>query len=107
MRWFHRSRAGVSELDTRHHKLRRRTRLAVEQCEARRLLAASPAMTTYHYDNASTGQNLVETQLSPANVNATTFGKLFTTPVDGQVYAQPLYLSSVNMTGGTSLGLHN
>jgi hypothetical protein len=70
-------------------------------------LTASPSMTTYHYDNSSTGQNLLESQLTPSNVNATTFGKLFTTPVDGQVYAQPLYLSNVNVTGGSSLGLHN
>ena len=70
-------------------------------------MTASPSMTTYHYDNSSTGQNLLESQLTPSNVNATTFGKLFTTPVDGQVYAQPLYLSNVNVTGGSSLGLHN
>jgi hypothetical protein len=64
-------------------------------------------MVTYHNDNSSTGQNLTETQLSPSNVNSTEFGKLYTAVVDGQVYAQPLYLSGVNVTGGSSMGVHN
>jgi hypothetical protein len=62
---------------------------------------------TYHNDNASTGDYLTETQLTPANVKASTFGKRFSTPVDGQVYAQPLYKSNVNITTGVSQGVHN
>ena len=71
---------------------------AAEALEPRRLLAAS--VLTYHNDIASTGQNLAETILTPANVNARTFGKLFTTPLDGQVYAQPLYVPGVTITPG-------
>src|SRR4030095_4927701 len=52
---------------------------------------------TYHADNARTGANLHETILSPANVDAEHFGKLFTVPVDGDVYAQPLYVPSVDL----------
>src|SRR5437660_5650634 len=106
MRSF-RSIRGGSSIQLGSKRQDRHRRLAIEQCETRRLLAASPAMTTYHYDNSSTGQNLLESQFTSSNVNATTFGKLFTTPVDGQVYAQPLYLSNVNITSGSSLGLHN
>jgi len=58
-------------------------------------------VTTYHYDNARTGQFTQETVLTPANVNSTQFGKLFTTAVDGWVYAQPLYLSNVPIGGST------
>lgn len=55
-------------------------------------------MVTYHNDNARTGQNLNETVLTPANVNASQFGKLRFLPVDGKVDGQPLYLA--NLTAG-------
>ena len=52
---------------------------------------------TYHYDNARDGQNFSETILTPSNVNKTTFGKLFSRTVDGYVYAEPLYVNSVQI----------
>jgi hypothetical protein len=52
-------------------------------------------MLNYHNDAGNTGQNLNETVLSPSNVNATQFGKLFSYALDGQSFSQPLYVSNV------------
>jgi hypothetical protein len=40
--------------------------------------------------------------LTPSNVNSSTFGKLFQVQVDGQVSAQPLVATGVNITTGAS-----
>jgi len=61
-------------------------------------------VTTYHNDIARTGLNPNETILTPKNVNVSNFGKLFAYPLDGSVFAQPLYLPSVSIPGQ---GLHN
>ncbi len=47
---------------------------------------------TVNYDNNRTSANLNETTLTAGNVSPSQFGKLFALVVDGQVYAQPLYV---------------
>ena len=54
---------------------------------------------SYRYGDTGTGQNRFENLLNPRNVNASTFGKLFAAPVDGYVYAQPLYVRDVAVAG--------
>src|SRR6266853_1279183 len=61
----------------------------------------NPGVFTHHNDNFRTGQNLNETVLAPANVTPGTFGKLFACAVDGEVYAQPLYVANFAIAGGT------
>jgi hypothetical protein len=55
---------------------------------------------TQHNDNTRSGLNTKETLLTPANVNANSFGKLFTQNVDGIIVGQPLYASNVLMNDG-------
>ena len=54
---------------------------------------------TAHNDTARTGQNVHETILTPSNVNPTQFGKLFSHPVNGSIWAQPLYVANVTING--------
>jgi hypothetical protein len=55
---------------------------------------------TFHNDLARTGQNLQEYALTPASVASGSFGKRWSCAVDGDVYAQPLYLANFAIGGG-------
>jgi hypothetical protein len=58
-----------------------------------------PVIATAQYDNARTGANLLETVLTPQNVNVAQFGRIAFLPVDGDVYAQPLYIPQLEIPG--------
>ncbi len=69
------------------------------------LLTALPgwgqvSVLTQHNDVGRSGANLSETVLTPGNVNANGFGKLFSVPADGHIYAQILYVSGLTIGGG-------
>jgi hypothetical protein len=59
------------------------------------------SILTANGDNYRTNANLHETQLTPENVGPASFGKLGSFSTDGQVYAQPLYVSNLIFPGGT------
>ena len=63
-----------------------------------------PNVLTSRYDNARIGANTNEYLLTPANVSMNTFGRLFSQPVDGYVYTQPLYVANMAIPGQ---GTHN
>jgi hypothetical protein len=62
---------------------------------------AQVLVTTFHNDQARTGQNLSEVVLTPSNVGVNSFGKLYSFPIQGNVYAQPLYVPGVQVNGTT------
>ncbi len=62
------------------------------------------AVTTGRYDVARTGTNSRETILTHASVNRQQFGKLFSLPVEGDIYAQPLIVPDLAVPGQ---GTHN
>ena len=72
--------------------------MAAEALQQRAMLAAD--VLSFHNDVASNGVNAAETQRTPANVKVGSFGKLYATAVDGQVYAQPLVQRAVTIVSG-------
>jgi hypothetical protein len=70
-------------------------------------VSGQTSVTTYHFDNNRTGWNSTETVLTPANVNKTSFGMLYSVMLNDQVDAQPLFVPSVNITAGNFQGLHD
>jgi outer membrane protein assembly factor BamB len=60
---------------------------------------SDPNVLTFHNDTMRTGQNLNERILTPANVNAKSFGKVAFLEVQGKVDAEPLYVSGLRVKG--------
>ncbi|MBI3530862.1 MAG: pyrrolo-quinoline quinone [Betaproteobacteria bacterium] len=59
-------------------------------------------IVTHHVDVARTGHNPKEYALTPARLATPgAFGKIFSCAVDGQIYAQPLYVANVAIAGAT------
>jgi hypothetical protein len=61
--------------------------------------ALAADISTAQLDPARTMANGSEIYLTTSNVNASHFGKLFARPVDGAIFAQPLYLQGAVVAG--------
>jgi hypothetical protein len=60
-----------------------------------------PDVLTFHNDNMRTGQNQMETYLTPRTVSPALFGKIGFLATDGKVDAQPLFLAGVQIGNAT------
>jgi len=58
-------------------------------------VSAQVSVLTSNYNNDRDNWNASESILNPSSVNASNFGKIGSFPVDGQIYAQPLYVSGL------------
>lgn len=65
------------------------------------LTVRGTAVITHQYNVQRTGANLYETVLTPANVNQSLFGKIFSCAVDSYIYGQPLFMPKLSIAGGT------
>ncbi len=54
---------------------------------------------TGQYNTSRTGTNSSETILTPSNVNPSAFGLLFSVAVDGDIFAEPLYVPNLKING--------
>ena len=64
-----------------------------------RVLLTDVSVLQYRYDQYNSGQDPNETVLTPSNVNPTDFGKLYSYPVDGAIYGEPLYMANLAIPG--------
>jgi hypothetical protein len=71
------------------------------------LMAQKVAVTTREYNNFRSGWNNNETTLTPANVASSSFGILYSIPLDTQVDAQPLVVPNEQITVGNYQGQHD
>ncbi len=71
----------------------------IHNAGAKVFASSIPSVVMYKYDTSRTGDNPNETILTTSNVNSSHFGKRVSYPVDGQVYAQPLYMPGVTING--------
>ena len=67
------------------------------------LSAAQVAVTTFQNDNYRSGTNPHELILTLNSVSPEHFGRVAVFPITGYVYAQPLYVPRLNISGS----LHN
>src|SRR5579862_882994 len=74
-------------------------RIMAFACLATCATAFATDVLTQHNDPARTGAVLDETILAPSTLRQQGFGRLFSLVVDGQIYAQPLVVTNLEIPG--------
>ena len=69
--------------------------------KAEQVITVANSVLTRDESNARTAQYIAETTLTPSNVGASTFGRLYSRAVDGRIYAQPLYVENLTIGATT------
>ena len=64
-------------------------------------LSGGTAVLMHRNSLTGDGANLNEVTLTPSNVNSASFGRKYALPVDGQLYAQPLYVPGLSVNNAT------
>jgi len=64
-------------------------------------LPPPPSVTTWGYAIQRNNVNTKEYILTPTNVGVATFKKMFSYPVDGYIYGQPLFVPGLKVNGAT------
>jgi hypothetical protein len=59
------------------------------------LASSPPNVTTAAYDNLRSGWDPNEPNLAPSDVQAASFGRIFTTKLKGAIYSQPLVVNGI------------
>lgn len=68
-------------------------------CAVAASVSAQVIVPMSQYDYGRTGANLHEWMLNPSNVDATHFGKLFSRKADDSIYALPLIVPNLDISG--------
>ncbi len=101
---LHKTARGLWTRSARAGRRARRRAVTLEYLEDRVVLTGNGGppvdVLSYHYDPLQNGANTQENILTPQDVASSDFGKVASVAVDGQIYAQPLFVQNLKLAPG-------